>query len=170
MSMSTRIDDLPGPLPQDIVGDLSHISNSLVGPSNNGLNNSLNDTDVQDVPRESRDQRELQNEHQHDHDDYKTRPSSNIRLNIRKRVHFEDEDDQPVSITAFLRSQFTEENVMLLIVLILASRSELDRYLRLVPYVNTYMEADFLLQIFKAVFLLLVFLVVRHYVLPNIRI
>lgn len=161
--MSTRIDDLPGPLPQDIVGDLSHISNSLgvSRPQSPNVMDAQADRPItNNVFVEPECERDSQIE-------YKTRPDSNIRLNIKKRVHFEDQSSERLGILGFLRSQLTEENVMLLLILILAARSEPDRYLKMVPYLGTYIETDFLLQIVKGIVLLLIFLLARHYVLPN---
>lgn len=167
--MSTRIDDLPGPLPQDIVGDLSHISNSL-GVSRPQSPNVMGSNTVMDAQTDRPVTNNVFVEPECERDsqiEYKTRPDSNIRLNIKKRVHFEDQSSERLGILGFLRSQLTEENVMLLLILILAARSEPDRYLRMVPYLGTYIETDFLLQIVKGIVLLLIFLLARHYVLPN---
>jgi hypothetical protein len=156
--MSTRIEDLPGPIPEDILGDLSNIQNT------------------QDI----RQQTEEQVKHNTIHNKqpilpemYKDHPTdSNIKMNIKKRVKFEDEnedenkkdDNEKNDMFSFFKSQINEENALLLIVLMLASRSESDDYIKL--YLKT---SDILTIVVRCVLILLVYLIFKNFVLPKIK-
>lgn len=171
MSMSTRIDDLPGPLPQDIIGDLSMIrdqnrmnSPMLEGPSNNNYESTDEYTEA------------YSDNHRNN---YNVNDNSNIKMNIKKRVRFRDsnadseyDDSESTSkdIFSIIKSTLTEENLLILFVLVLASRSELDKYLKIIPYIGPSMESDYLLTGMKALLLLIFFIVLKEYVLPKVRI
>lgn len=170
MSMSTRIDDLPGPLPQDIIGDLSMIrqqnQNSINSPILQGpSNNTYESTDEYSDNNTS-----LNN--------YNINDNSNIKMNIKKRVRFRDpnsdseynDDSKSKDIFSTIKSTLTEENLLILFVLVLASRGEIDKYLKIIPYIGPSMESDYLLTGMKALLLLFLFILLKEYVLPKVRI
>jgi hypothetical protein len=173
--MSTRIDDLPGPLPQDIIGDLSIIrqqnQNSINSPILQGpSNNTYESTDEFSNDTYSDNNTTLNN--------YNINDNSNIKMNIKKRVRFRDQnsdseyndDSKSKDIFSSIKSTLTEENLLILFVLVLASRGEVDKYLKMIPYIGPSMESDYLLTGMKALLLLFLFILLKEYVLPKVRI
>lgn len=159
MSMSTRIEDLPGPIPEDILGDLSNIQNT------------------QDIRQQNEEQVIYNTIHNKQPpvlpEIYKDRPNdSNIKMNIKKRVKFQDEDqdnqdeddNKKSDIFSFFKSQINEENILLLIVLMLASRNETDDYIRL--YLKT---SDIFTIVIRCVLILLFYILFKNFVLPKIK-
>lgn len=149
MSMSTRIDDLPGPssIPENIRGDLSQIQN--------------------DIRHE--DKYELQQQ----------QPRSNINMNIKKKVHFKDDDeyidedeyDNTPSFLSIVKSEINEENLLLLVLLIIICRPELDLYMTMIPMMGSYLSnSSLLLLITKSVLILILFILAKHYILPKIKV
>lgn len=150
MSMSTRIEDLPGPIPEDILGDLSNIQ-------------------IEDIRQETEEQVRYNTMHNKQPilpEMYKDHPNeSNIKMDIKKRVKFEDESENKNSdMFSFLKSQINEENALLLIVLMLASRNETDDYIKL--YLKT---SDILTIVVRCVLILLLYLIFKNFVLPKIK-
>lgn len=150
MSMSTRIEDLPGPIPEDILGDLSNIQ-------------------MEDIRQETEEQVRYNTMHNKQPilpEMYKDHPNeSNIKMDIKKRVKFEDESENKNSdMFSFLKSQINEENALLLIVLMLASRNETDDYIKL--YLKT---SDILTIVVRCVLILLLYLIFKNFVLPKIK-
>jgi hypothetical protein len=106
---------------------------------------------------------------------YNINDNSNIKMNIKKRVRFRDQNsdseyNESKDIFSLVKSTLTEENLLILFVLVLASRSEIDKYLRLIPYIGPSMESDYLLTGMKALLLLFLFILLKEYVLPKVRI
>lgn len=127
MSMSTKISNLPGPLPENI-------------PEEN-TNYNLNET------------------------------NTNITADIKKRVRFADEEHvSSTSLMSQIRNEVNEENVLVLAFLFLASVPSLTGYVHYVPIIKDYASTDFLTAVFKAILLLLMYLVVKLYILPKIKI
>lgn len=154
MSMSTRIEDLPGPIPEDVLEDLSDIQNNIRQETEQQLkHNTIQNKHISDVK---------------EYEMYKDVPSeSNIKMNIRKRVKFEDKkqtQDENLGIFSFLKSQINEENALLLIFLILASRNEMDNYIKL--YTKS---SDFFTNIIRCVLILLIYILFKHFLLPKIK-
>jgi hypothetical protein len=160
--MSTKIEDLPGSnleqntnmqmehqqnhmlqtLPQDILGDINSIKND-------------NDTAFTD--------RHLQQEQN----------NSNIKVNVKKRVHFEDENLQG-KVESFENIKediniFSEENVLLLVLFLLSSQTDFDRYPKSIPFIGGYISNPLIFTVVKCLFLVLSFVVTKKFVLPMIR-
>jgi hypothetical protein len=154
--MSTRIEDLPGPIPEDILGDLSNIQ--------------MGDIQMEDIQdrQETEEQVRYNTIHNKQSILYKDHPNeSNIKMDIKKRVKFEDEsesENKNSDIFSFFKSQINEENVLLLIVLMLASRNETDDYIKL--YLKT---SDILTIVVRCVLILLLYLIFKNFVLPKIK-
>jgi len=154
MSMSTRIEDLPGPIPEDILGDLSNIQ--------------MGDIQMEDI----KDRQEIEEQVRYNTINnkqpimYKDHPNeSNIKMDIKKRVKFQDENESKNSdMFSFFKSQINEENALLLIVLMLASRNETDDYIKL--YLKT---SDILTIVVRCVLILLLYVIFKNFVLPKIK-
>lgn len=157
MSMSTRIEDLPGPIPEDILGDLSNIQ--------------MEDIQMEDIQdrQETEEQvryNTINNKQPILPEMYKDHQNkSNIKMDIKKRVKFEDENESKNSdMFSFFKSQINEENALLLIVLMLASRNETDDYIKL--YLKT---SDILTIVVRCVLILLLYVIFKNFVLPKIK-
>jgi hypothetical protein len=150
--MSTRIEDLPGPIPEDILGDLSNIQMENI-------------QDRQETEEQVR-YNTMHNKQPILPEMYKDHPNeSNIKMDIKKRVKFEDESENKNSdMFSFFKSQINEENALLLIVLMLASRNETDDYIKL--YLKT---SDILTIVVRCVLILLLYLIFKNFVLPKIK-
>lgn len=142
MEMATNIDDLPGPLPEDLLNDIDDIKDKL--QDNNRL-------------------------------DYIEPNNSNVRADMKKRVHFNDDVDNTTSkkehpsLLGFLKSQVNEENAVLLIIIFAASLPQLTVYIKNAPLIGGYATSDFATGLLKAALLLVLFVLVKKYVLPKIR-
>lgn len=147
MSMSTRIDDLPGPIDEELIDDLSQIQN-----------------DINQNPRQIN---QLVDQNQ-----------TNINMNINKRVRFKDEneyreieeDDEETDLFQYIKSQFSEENVLIFVMLMIASRPEFDSYMTKLPFVSNYIsESTIITSILKALLLLLVYILFKRYILSSVK-
>lgn len=162
MSMSTKIEDLPGPvfneqgtfneehgvsfnerqgIPDDILGDLKSIKND----------------------QEYNRQMERLDENQ-----------SNVKMNVKKRVRFDEDtietfENEEESVFIFLKNLLSEENVLLLILFLLSSQTDFDRYPRSIPYLGSYIENPLIFTIIKCILLVLCFAVTKKFVLPKIK-
>lgn len=147
MSMSTRIDDLPGPIDEELVDDLSQIQN-----------------DINQNPRQIN---ELIDQNQ-----------TNVKMNINKRVRFKDEneykefeeDEEETDLFQYIKSQFSEENVLIFVMLMIASRKEFDNYMTKLPFVSNYIsESTIITSILKAILLLIVYILFKRYILSSVK-
>ena len=152
MSMSTRIEDLPGSIPDDIRNDIHdiairHQEEEVV--RSNTLQN-------QNIPSVENDMT-LHNTN-----------TSNITASIKKRVKFQDEIDT-TSVIEFLKNEINEENLLLFIILIFASRDDFDGVILRIPFINKYMDSSFTVILLRCLLLLLIYILLRHYVIPKIK-
>lgn len=151
MSMSTLIEDLPGSIPDDIRNDIHDISirhqEEEVVRSNTLQN--------QNIPSVENDMT-LHNTN-----------TSNITASIKKRVKFEDEID--TSFIEFLKNEINEENLLLFIILIFASRDDFDGFILRIPFINKYTDSSFTVILLRYLLLLLAYIILRRYVVPKIK-
>lgn len=166
MSMSTKIEDLPGPIPNEIIDDLHDIQNNIRQQKDIETKNEeelLRKNTIQN--RQTTPNPEIYKQ---------TKVNSNVQMNIKKRVKFEDEngeDDDDMDFISFVKNQISEDNLLLLVVLILSSRSDFDIYLRGLPMVGNYVNnSEWLSIIVRCVILLIIYLVTRQYILPKIKV
>lgn len=145
--MSTKIDDLPGPINEELVDDLSKIQN-----------------DINQNPRQIN---ELVDQNQ-----------TNVKMNINKRVRFKDEneykefeeDEDETDLFQYIKSQFSEENVLIFVMLMIASRPEFDNYMTKLPFVSNYIsESTIITSILKAILLLIVYILFKRYILSSVK-
>lgn len=131
-SMSTKIDDLPGPLPPSF--------------NINENNQSKNDIPILNSPGNS----------------------SNITMDIKKK-NTNTKTNKEFNMLEFLQSQITEENLLLLLILILSSRTELDNYMVQLPvFGQTLLNSNILLSITKAIIILLLYILLKSFLLPKV--
>jgi len=145
MSMSTRIDDLPGEM--EDLNDISQIQD--------------------DINRDPRPINEIVDQN-----------GSNVRMNIKKRVHFKEDDDEneeeddeyESDLFQYLKFQFSEENILIFVLLIISSRSEFDNYMTRLPFISSYiMESSVMTTILKAIILLIIYILFKRYILSSIK-
>lgn len=137
-AMSTSIDDLPGSLPQELTRELRH---DLEGISNDFSHE--NTVDLQVQPN-----------------------NTNIKANVKKRVSFVD-DQEPDALST-LKNEINEENILLLFVLLAAALPSFTKYVTQIPFAGSYATSDFMTSIIKAGILVVVFVIVKLFVLPKI--
>ena len=165
MSMSTRIDDLPGPIPQEVLGNIQDIQNSI-----------RQDQQVQQDQLE-REAILRQNTIQNSQpipvspEVYKTTPqTSNIKATIKRHVTFKDESQVSKDILSLIKEEINEENLLLLIIMVFSSRNDFDGYIRGLPFIGSYStNNDFITLIVRCLVLLIVYIVIKEYVLPKVR-
>jgi hypothetical protein len=165
MSMSTKIEDLPGPIPEDVRNDLNNIEHNIRREEEIVRQNTLQNSHSQPPPPINPDL-------------YKQAPQeSNIQFNIKKRVKFRDDDqlkdakDENPGLLTFIQDQVNEENLLLLIVLIVSSRNDLDPYIRNLPAIGNQLgDSLILITIVRCFLLLVVYIMFRQYVLPKIKV
>jgi hypothetical protein len=133
--MSTKIDDLPDSSPS---------------PSPNALGTVLQQN-ISDLEEEM------------DYN-YVNPNQSNIKANIKKKVHFADEKE---SIWMKLRNEINEENALLLFIIVIATTPSFAEYATKIPYLGNYYNSS---NIFKAAFLLVTFLLLKIFLLPKLSI
>ncbi len=161
MSMSTRIDELPGSIPQDIISDIHNIENNFRLQQEEEIlrQNTLKNKKIPSEPEDLN----LNNE------------NSNISLNIKKRrVKFEDDDQKETNsqknFLTFIKDEINEDNLLLLVILIMASRNDIDPFIKMIPFINSYItDSSFTLIITRCLLLLIIYLVLRQYIIPKIK-
>ena len=95
---------------------------------------------------------------------------SNVKVNIKKRVRFADEEESKGFLES-LKSEVNEENVLILILLITSSFPLLDEYVNKIPFLNKWTNSNSLLMsIFKGVVLLIIFILLKIYLLPYLKV
>lgn len=145
--MSTRIDDLPGPMDNELMDDLSQIQ-----------------SDINQYPRQF--------------DELVDQNQTNVKMNIKKRVHFKDDtneelddfEEEESDLFQYIKSQISEENVLIFVILIMASRPEFDNYMTKLPLISNYiLESSIMTSILKAIILLIIYILFKRYVLSSIK-
>ena len=152
--MSTRIEDLPGSIPDDIRNDIHDIAIRHQEEEEEVVRS--NTLQNQNIPSVENDMT-LHNTN-----------TSNITASIKKRVKFQDEIDT-TSVIEFLKNEINEENLLLFIILIFASRNDFDGFILRIPFINKYTESSFTVILLRCLLLLLIYILLRHYVIPKIK-
>jgi hypothetical protein len=147
MSMSTRIDDLPG----------THVQEQMpiTTPPPPQPPQQYTQQVVEDIYHEKE-------------------PSSNITANI-KRVTFApeveyEEPEQPEGLFTSIKNEINEENVIVLLIIYLATNPSLTAYITKIPFVGIYANDSTLGGFIKAIVLFLVYILFKIFILPRIRI
>jgi len=161
MSMSTRISDLPGPSINEppIQQQVPQMQQQQMQQQQ--MQGAFTDDVTRRLPNEVLN--ELNQIEQNNHS------PSNIRMNIKKKVHFADEDEEyenPNFLT-FIKSQITEDNLLLLLLFFVITRTEFDGYITLIS--PPYLSNPLLLNVLKAFVVLVFYLIMKQYFLPKIK-
>lgn len=147
MSMSTKIEDLPDPSKQMIPPSQMQQQSPNITPELIQVNNVHN----------------------------------NVQMDIKKKVRFKeenevyeiDENEPPSKVSFFqkIKTEFNEENVLLLVVLFIAATSYIDNYVNLMPVIGQYASipgSTFFIFI-KCIMLLLVYIISKLFLLPYFK-
>ena len=144
MSMSTNIADLPGPAPEDMDDNMSQESFE----------------DVQERIEPQVQRRQIPQEKLYEQ-------PSRIRMNVKKIK----KDTSEEGIFDIIKKEVSEENLLVLIVLYIASTSLIDDYVRkLLNIMSFNASSSLIFNVLKCVILLLVFILAKHFLLPYIRV
>lgn len=160
MSMSTNIADLPGPVPED-------------QPIHE---------DFEEEPQ-SRQQQQQQRPPQIQ------QPQSQTQVPIQKPVKKEALYEQPNRIKMdvkkvnkssskttelgmfdLIRKEVSEENLLILVILYIASTSLIDEYVKKLLTLASFNTSSFAVTLLKCIILLLLFILAKHFLLPYIRV
>lgn len=137
MSMSTKIDDLPGPIPEEIRDDINKLQNSLQSPP---------------PPM----QPNIQNE---EHIKYEQiAPISNISVDIKKK-----ENNKSIfqNLIDNFKNILSEQNIILFCLFVLSSLSNVDMYLTQIPIIGNYATNNITASVIKGAILLVVYILVK---------
>ncbi len=160
MSMSTRISDLPGPsineppiqqIQQQQIQQVPQMQQQMPNIPNEVLNE-LSNISINQIEQNNQ-------------------SPSNIRMNIKKKVRFADENDEEEyenpNFLTFIKSQITEDNLLLLLLFFVITRTEFDGYITLIS--PSYLYNPLLLNVVKAFAVLVFYLIMKQYFLPKIK-
>ena len=160
MSMSTRISDLPGPsineppiqqIQQQQIQQVPQMQQQMPNIPNEVLNE-LSNISINQIEQNNQ-------------------SPSNIRMNIKKKVRFadenEDEEYENPNFLTFIKSQITEDNLLLLLLFFVITRTEFDGYITLIS--PSYLYNPLLLNVVKAFAVLVFYLIMKQYFLPKIK-
>jgi len=153
--MSTKIDDLPCPVPitNEVINDLSKIQNEL-----------------------QQDPRQITEQYMHRLNELDEN-QTNVKMDIRKKVHFKEpleetqefnpddeieSNEKDMSLFEYIKSQINEENLLIFVMLILASRSELDNYTKSLPFIGVYAASSLIASIIKCAVTFIIFFLSKN--------
>lgn len=169
MSMSTRISDLPGPsinepplqqIQQQQIQQVPQMQQQMQGAFTDDVTRRLPNEVLNELSNISINQIEQNNQ-----------SPSNIRMNIKKKVRFadenEDEEYENPNFLTFIKSQITEDNLLLLLLFFVITRTEFDGYITLIS--PSYLYNPLLLNVVKAFAVLVFYLIMKQYFLPKIK-
>jgi hypothetical protein len=143
--MSTNIADLPGPKPEEYEEDEY----------------------VQEDEYEEEPNMEEFN-HQPSREMYYEQPPD-IQMNIKK-VKRKEQKEQDESMFDMITKEVNEENLLILVILYIASTSLLDEYAKKLLTLVSFNHSSMFVNIVKCVILLLAFILVKNYFLPYIKV
>lgn len=158
--MSTRISDLPGPsineppiqqIQQQQIQQVPQMQQQMPNIPNEVLNE-LSNISINQIEQTNQ-------------------SPSNIRMNIKKKVRFADENEEEEyenpNVLTFIKSQITEDNLLLLLLFFVITRTEFDGYITLIS--PSYLSNPLLLNVVKAFVVLVFYLIMKQYFLPKIK-
>ena len=156
MAMSTNISDLPGPQPEDSPEYNDNISDMQQIQQMQQINSqeSFKD-DLKEDTNES------------DSNIIYEQPSK-IKMDIRKVNSLKAKDNSTLGV---LYNELNEENLLILIILYISSTSLSNEYTqKLLSMISFNVNNNLIITITKCVLLLLLFIIVKLYILPNIKV
>lgn len=161
MSMSTNIADLPGPTPEEYEDNISEES-------------------FDDVPDKQSEQQPIFTQQQQQQQSPQLmnmqkeqvlyEQPSRIKMDVKKVNKKQQNLSEETSMFDIIRSEVSEENLLILIILYIASTSLIDEYAKKVLTMISFNVSSLSLNIVKAIGLLLLFIIAKHFLLPYIKI
>lgn len=102
---------------------------------------------------------------------------TNIKADVKKRVRFSEKnqvkeitaDGKPTDFVSFLRSEINEENLLLIGLLFVASNPMFGSYVKRLPVVGSFAGGNLVGSIVKVAILFVIFLLLKMYALPYIK-
>lgn len=88
---------------------------------------------------------------------------SNVKLDIKKKVRFEEE-----SLMSKLKSEINEENLLVFLFLFIANSPQYNEYASSAPFMSTFSNSGFLV-VGRALLLLIAFVIAKTFLLPRIK-
>jgi hypothetical protein len=163
--MSTKIEDLPGSnLEQN-----TNMQMEQMAYQQNQQNNMLQTLpqeilgDINSIKNETFTDRQFQQEREN---------NSNIKVNVKKRVHFEDEKSEgEVENFKDIKEEInilSEENVLLLVLFLLSSQTDFDRYPKSIPFIGSYISNPLIFTVVKCLLLVVIYRLTEYFILPKI--
>lgn len=166
MSMSTRISDLPGPSINE--PPIQQIQQVPQMQQQQQMQGAFTDDATRRLPNEVLNELSNININQIEQNNHSP---SNIHMNIKKKVRFADENEneeyENPNFLTFIKSQITEDNLLLLLLFIVITRTEFDGYITLIS--PPYLSNPLLLNVLKAFAVLVFYLIMKQYFLPKIK-
>ena len=151
MSMSTNIEDLPGPTPEEYDYE-----------NENQRQDNEDEYEYDDGRYEDFREDEVLDERQIPKEVFYEQPQK-IKMNIRKRKTQKEEED----LFETIKKEVNEENLLIAIFLYLATTNIADEYTKKLLNMTSFnISSSFTLNIIKCVLLLVLFILVKHFVLP----
>lgn len=100
---------------------------------------------------------------------------SNITVNMKKKVSFSDKNEYQSasadkSFMDIMKAEISEENFVLVIVLLAAALPSFSVYVQNLPVVGTYAATDFSTSLLKAGILLIVYIISKHFLIPRFKV
>lgn len=133
MSMSTKIDDLPGPISEEVKNDINNLQRIL--PPSYVANDHVTYDQIEPT-------------------------KSNISMNITKKT--QEETGFVSKLIANLKSLLNEDNLILLSLFVLASLPFLNSYLSYIPFFGNYVTNDNIIgPIVKSILLLITYILLK---------
>lgn len=155
-TMSTNISDLPGPSEEDYeVNEEIYYDHPEPQNHNNNHNNKYdNEIRTSYNPRE---------------EDLYQHQEENVKMNIKKNI--KEDFDTPSLFDVFKR-EISEENVLIFIILFLSTSHYADDYTRkLLSFLSFNVNTSNLtITLIKCALLLLIYIIVKNYILPYIKV
>lgn len=153
MSMSTNIEDLPGPSPDETEHE-EYQQEHQYEEYEDDIQNDNQTQYYQENPR-------LQKERLYEQ-------PSKIKMDIKK-VQKRKDTLEDASMFDVLKREVSEENLLVLIVLYIASTSLVDEYAKKALNMISFNTSSFAVNVVKCIILLLVFILAKNYLLPYIK-
>jgi hypothetical protein len=140
--MSTNITDLPGPIPEETEDNMSYES-------------------TEEIIEPQFQRRQFQEEKL-----YEQPTRINMNINKIKKEKFKEQ-----GIFDIIKKEVSEENLLVLIVLYIASTPLIDDYVRkLLNMMSFNTSSPLIINILKCIILLLAFILAKHFILPYIKV
>lgn len=153
MSMSTNIADLPGPAPEEYEQEMREEFEDTREQREQEL----------DIKPPLQQQRPIAKEALYEQ-------PSRIKMDVKKIQKKHQEQVEEQSMFSLIKSEVSEENLLILIVLYIASTSLIDEYVRKLLSLASFNPSSFAINVLKCVILILVFILAKHFLLPYIRV